>query len=104
MEAIQIKHEQQTAEVDSGQILSLVNQITNHSESTSYVLTPYAGCGCTTPMLDKQTISPGETIGMHVRFDSSGKHGNVKKDYGVTWTDEKGMFHRTIVKFTVKIN
>jgi hypothetical protein len=73
--------------------------IKNVGDSTVTITRPYSSCGCSTPIIPKNKVEPGETITLRIEFDSLGKVGMSTKSAGLFYDDKK----KVSVKFTTEV-
>ncbi|MBS1533295.1 MAG: DUF1573 domain-containing protein [Bacteroidetes bacterium] len=59
-------------------------KFTNTGKSPLIITDAVASCGCTTPVWPKQPIKPGESGGIKVTFNSTGKMGLQDKQITIT--------------------
>ena len=65
-------------QVVEGSIVSRTAFIRNSSSAPLHVKQLYTSCGCTTARLT-DVLNPGETVPLHVRFDSHDRPGTINK-------------------------
>lgn len=63
-----------------------------------YKIEPWSSCGCSTPIIPKDTIDPGERLTMKLEFDTIGKVGLNEKRFGLKYDD-----NRLILTFVAEV-
>jgi hypothetical protein len=82
----------------SGGVVKHVFPLKNDSSETFNITGTYASCGCTTSDMNKNSIKPGESASLEVKFDPKGYSGPITQ-YVYVNTDSK---KTPLYKFTVK--
>ncbi|MDD5115699.1 MAG: DUF1573 domain-containing protein [Candidatus Omnitrophica bacterium] len=82
----------------SGGIVKHVFSLKNDSAQILNITGTYASCGCTTSDMDKNSIKPGESASLEVRFDPKGYSGPITQYVYVNTNSKK----TPLYKFTVK--
>ncbi len=59
----------------------------NSGKSTLFIRKIKASCGCTAVQPEKMQIEPGESVNLHVIFNSAGKRGNQNKSVTIITND-----------------
>ncbi len=65
--------------VIEGEKVSFSFRFKNTGNADLLIADAYATCGCTVPQFSKAPIKPGETGEIEVRFNSTGKSGQLEK-------------------------
>jgi hypothetical protein len=68
--------------------IPVFHYIIENTGDVGYVIRGWANCGCSTPMLPKNTIEPGEKLCMRLQFDTMGKVGKNEKKFGLFYGDK----------------
>ena len=67
-------------DINQGDIVTYTFDFTNTGDGDLLVTDAHAQCSCTVPEWPKDIIKPGGKGSIHVKFDSNGKSGIVKKE------------------------
>ncbi|GAB4316263.1 MAG: hypothetical protein Kow0059_08730 [Candidatus Sumerlaeia bacterium] len=68
-------------------VVSHIFKFTNTGDQTLLIENVKTGCGCTSTLLGKKEIAPGETGEIEVKFNTRGKHGLNRQTIGVFSND-----------------
>lgn len=66
-------------QVKEGEILQHNFTLTNDTQNTLNIKGVNTSCGCTVPKIKKNTLAPGETTFLEVKFNTKGYFGTVEK-------------------------
>jgi len=77
--------------VNEGDIVEHDFLVTNNGKSDLIITKAKASCGCTVPTWPKEAIAPGESAGVKVKFNTSGKPNKQSKTITLTTNTEKGV-------------
>jgi len=77
--------------VDEGDVVEHSFLVTNKGETELIITNAKASCGCTVPTWPKEAIAPGESAGVEVKFNTSGKKNKQSKTITLTTNTEKGV-------------
>ena len=78
-------------QIDQGEIVETTVNIKNVGDNDLYIVDAHGTCGCTVPEVTKEAIKPGESAPISVKFDSTGKTGEVTKTVMITCNTEKAV-------------
>lgn len=90
-------------EFDQGKVVETVFMITNVGDKDLYIVDAYASCGCTVPEVTKEAIKPGQSSPIKVKFDTSGKSGEITKTVNIR-CNTKNMIEQLKIKASIKTN
>jgi len=88
-------------EFDQGKIVETSFTIKNVGDKDLYIVDAYASCGCTVPEVTKEAIKPGDSAPIKVKFDSSGKSGEVTKTVNIRCNTPK-IIEQIKIKASIK--
>ena len=92
-------------EINDGDIVETVFTFTNSGKSDLKILNASGSCGCTVPEYPRdQSIKPGESSTITVKFDSSNKPGMQRKTVTLTTNTSKGKELLNIKAFVLPKN
>lgn len=77
--------------VKEGDIVLHEFLVTNSGKSDLVITNAKASCGCTVPTWPKGAIAPGESAGVSVKFNTSGKPNKQSKTITLTTNTSKGI-------------
>jgi hypothetical protein len=86
-QAGEFKFEKETwdfGEIVQGESVTHVFKFTNNGNEPIIITNSRGSCGCTTPQWPRESILPGETGEIKVKFNSTGKMGSQKKSVTLT--------------------
>lgn len=66
-------------DIQQGDVVEHTFKFTNTGEAPLIITDTKVTCGCTTPSFTKEPVAPGEKGEILVKFNSTGKSGNVAK-------------------------
>jgi len=72
--------------------------ITNTGQSPLSIRKVDANCSCTVANVEKDTIKPGKSVGLEVKFDAYGRRGNQQKSVTIYSNDPRGPVQRVTIK------
>lgn len=64
--------------------------ITNTGDAPLIVISANAACGCTTPIIPREPIKPGESAEIKVKYDPKGRPGEFSKNVRVKLNTKDG--------------
>ncbi len=64
--------------------------ITNTGDAPLVVISANAACGCTTPIIPREPIKPGESAELKVKYDPKGRPGEFSKSVRVKLNTKDG--------------
>jgi len=76
-----------TTTVQPGEEVVHVFMLTNTGNETLSILNVLASCGCTATSLEKTVLSPGESVGLETKVNTTGFQGTVDKRVTVRSND-----------------
>lgn len=77
--------------VNEGDVVEHDFLVTNSGKSDLIITNAKASCGCTVPTWPKEAIAPGESAGVKVKFNTSGKPNKQSKTITLTTNTAKGI-------------
>ena len=83
--------------IKAGEKVGCIFTFTNKGDADLIVTSASASCGCTIPKYDRKPISPGDTGGIEVVFDSSGRSGLQTKTVVVQSNAENNLIILRII-------
>ncbi len=76
--------------VNEGDIVETEFKLTNTGKTDLVITNAQGSCGCTVPQWPKEAIKPGESSGIKVKFNTSGKPNRQQKTVTLTINTEAG--------------
>ena len=77
-------------------------RIPNTGDKELIIADAHGDCGCTVPSYPKEPVKPGETVTIHVTFNSAGKHDQIHKTVTMTCNTVKRSEHLYMDGFVKK--
>ena len=84
---ISVDNANYSATVQSGSAAIHTFRLTNTGDAPLSIAGVQASCGCTTTVLEKSQLAPGESVGLEARVNTAGFSGTVQKTVTVQSND-----------------